>query len=63
MTEDQAQISSLVSTIEDLTRRVVELADRHKGTSRDDAANDFYEVERALKEAVRKLQKAAKALA
>ena len=50
-----AQLSSVATSLDELTKRVTEVADRYKGTDREDVALDLYEVERALVNAGRKL--------
>ena len=45
---DTAQLSSLSTALDDLARRVTELADQYQGSPREDVAADLYEVERHL---------------
>lgn len=53
---DPAELSSLATTLDDLTRRVTALADRFSGSTRDDtSAATLYEVERHLRSATRRL--------
>ena len=54
-----AQLSSLATALDDLTRRITALADSHAGTSDDGVAQDLYRVERALIEAHRRLARTA----
>jgi len=53
---DTAQLSSLSTALDDLSRRVTELADQLKGSPREDVAADLYEVERHLMAAGRRLK-------
>ena len=53
---DAAQLSSLSTALEDLTRRITELADRYQGSPREDVAADLYEIERQLLTATRRLK-------
>ncbi|MCU1463891.1 MAG: hypothetical protein JWO37_3966 [Acidimicrobiales bacterium] len=54
-----AQLSSLATAIEDLTRRITALAESHAETPDDGVAQDLYRVERALIEAHRRLSRTA----
>ena len=56
MGDTAAQLSSVRTSLEDLTKRVTDVADGYKGTDRDDVAVELYEVERALLNAGRKLE-------
>jgi hypothetical protein len=51
------QLSSVHSSLTELTRRVVELADAQSGTDRDDLATVLYEIERSLNTASRRLER------
>ena len=53
---DTAQLSSLTTTLEDLSHRVTELADQLQDSPREDIAADLYEVERHLLSATRRLK-------
>jgi uncharacterized protein YabN with tetrapyrrole methylase and pyrophosphatase domain len=55
MGETGAQLSSVATSLDELTQRVTEVADQYKGTDREDLALELYEVERALVNAGRKL--------
>jgi hypothetical protein len=50
-----AQLSSIATALDDLTRRVTEIAERSAGTDDDWLATELFEVERALGEARRRL--------
>jgi hypothetical protein len=52
---DTARLSSLSSSLDDLTQRISTLADEHHGSPRDDVAADLYEIERHLQAASRRL--------
>lgn len=54
---DRAQLSALASTLDDLNRRVVEIAGHYRGSTREDVAQGLDEVERALLSASRHLTK------
>jgi hypothetical protein len=56
MAMDTAQLSSLSTALDDLSRRVTELADQHDGAPREDVVADLYEVERHLVAAARRLK-------
>jgi hypothetical protein len=56
MALDPAQISSLSTSLDELTARVTALADGYQGSPREDVAADLYEVERNLKTAGRRLR-------
>ncbi len=53
---DTAVLSSLSTALEDLTRRITELADQYQGSPREDAAAELYEIERQLLTATRRLK-------
>jgi hypothetical protein len=55
MSLDTAQLASLATGLDDLTRRITALADSYAGSPRDDVASDLYEVERNLQAATRRL--------
>jgi hypothetical protein len=54
---DRAHLSALASTLDDLNRRIGEIAGRYRGSSRDDVSQGLDEVERALETARRQLAK------
>ena len=56
MALDTAQLSSLSSALEELSRRVTQMADEYQGSPREDVAADLYEVERHLMAAARRLK-------
>ena len=56
MALDIAQLSSLSTALEDITRRVTEMAEEYHGSPREDVAADLYEVERHLQAASRRLR-------
>ncbi|MFP3906967.1 MAG: hypothetical protein ACLFRV_11635 [Acidimicrobiales bacterium] len=57
MDEHRAQLSSVSSTLAELTQRVVAIADAHRDTETDDISTDLDEVERALRSAYRRLDR------
>ena len=52
-----AELSSLASALEELSRRITELADKVAGGELDAVANELYEVERSLIEGRRRLDR------
>jgi hypothetical protein len=54
---EQAELSSIASTLGELTERVTSLANGFAQTPHDDVAHDLYEVERAMRTATRRLSK------
>ena len=53
----QAELSSISTALEDLSRRVTAIAERTAGTDLDWLATDMYEGERALREARRRVDR------
>jgi Mg2+ and Co2+ transporter CorA len=53
---DQAQLSSLSTSLADLVQRVTTMADGFQGSPREDVAADLYDVERHLQAASRRLK-------
>ena len=53
---DTAHLSSLSTALDDLSKRITELADQLHGSPREDVAADLYEVERHLHAARRRLK-------
>ncbi|MDQ4132840.1 MAG: hypothetical protein M3179_06440 [Actinomycetota bacterium] len=49
------ELSSMASSLEDLVRRVTAMAETKAGTPEDWVAQELFEVERAVAEAVRRL--------
>jgi hypothetical protein len=56
------ELSSITTALADLTRRVTAIADRSQGTDQDWLSSTLFDVERSLKDAVRRLSSAATAL-
>jgi len=56
MALDTAQLSSLSTALEDLSKRITDMADQYQASPREDVAADLYEVERHLVAATRRLQ-------
>jgi len=52
---DAAQLSSLSSSLGELTDRITALAEGYQGSPREDVAADLFDVERNLKAAARRL--------
>ena len=57
MSSPAAELSSLATALDELTRRVTAIADRYAGDRREDLAGELYHVERALVGASRSLAK------
>ena len=57
------ELSSLTTALDELTRRVAALAERHAGGPLDALAQGLYEVERSMGEAGRRLARLTKGLA
>jgi hypothetical protein len=51
------QLSTIASSLDDLTRRITELADSRADRPDDDVATELYEIERTLQHASRRLQR------
>jgi hypothetical protein len=54
---EAAELSSLSTALDDLTRRVTAIAERRGDVEGDDVAASLFEVERALREARRRLSR------
>lgn len=61
-TLDDAQLSSIVATVDDTVIRVADLGERLDGGGTSDAANALFEAERSLKMASRALARARRVL-
>ncbi len=48
MSSTAAELSSVATALEELSRRVTAIADAYAGAKRDDVANELYRVEQAL---------------
>jgi len=53
----QAELSSIATALDELSRRVTAIAERSAGTDLDWLATDMYEGERALREARRRVDR------
>jgi len=62
MESDRAQLSALATSLDDLTRRIAEVAGRHRASPREDIASGLDEVERSLITAGRRLEKVMRAM-
>jgi hypothetical protein len=56
-----AELSSCVTALDEITRRVTSIAEGVAGTPKDDVANELFEVERTLIRAQRRLAKLVEA--
>lgn len=57
MTTSPAELSSVTTALEELTRRVSSMADGYGAARREDLAGELYAVERQLQNATRRLSK------
>ncbi|HEX9683249.1 MAG TPA: hypothetical protein VGA13_09215 [Acidimicrobiales bacterium] len=62
MSADGATLSSIASSIEEVTGRIAEIAGRYSDTERDEIAAALFEVERSLTTATRRLERVVDAL-
>lgn len=62
MSSELAELSSMGATIDEVLGRITLIAERYHAAERDDVANDLFEVERALRTAGRRIQRASKTL-
>ena len=60
---DHAELSTLRSSLEELTERIVEVGDHYRGTDGSGVAGDLESAERALIMARRAIDRAIKSLA
>ena len=58
-----AELSSILTALEEITKRVTSIGDSYASQRREDLAGDLYAVERQLVNAARRLGKAADAAA
>jgi hypothetical protein len=58
-----AELSSMTTALEDVSRRVAAIADDYQAAKRDDLAAELYEVERSIATATRRLTRVAAAAA
>ena len=61
MNASAAELSSLATALDELTRRLVGIADGYAGNRRDDVAGELYSVERHLANAARRLSRVVEA--
>lgn len=61
-TSDAAELSSVLTALEDLKTRCVVVADRWRSTEREDISSELYEVERSVRAAIRRANKAMRLL-
>ncbi|QGG95513.1 hypothetical protein [Actinomarinicola tropica] len=62
MDDPRSQLTSALTTLDELTQRLVEVADAHRDTEREDITFDLDEVERSLRGATRRLQRLVRRL-
>ncbi|GAC1533586.1 MAG: hypothetical protein NVS3B12_13200 [Acidimicrobiales bacterium] len=61
MSTTSAELSSMAASVEELTRRLGPIADTYDGAHREDLVSEIHEVERALRGALRRLNRLASA--
>ena len=59
MSASSAELSSMAAALEELGRRLEELAEHYRDDRREDLAGELYEAERAVSSAVRRLGRVA----
>jgi hypothetical protein len=57
MDHDHAQLTSVGTALDELTRRVTELAETYAGSAEEQVAGELYEIERTLQQAARRLER------
>ena len=57
MDDERAPLSAIATALEELTRRITELADTYQRTANEQLAIELYEIERALQQAARRLER------
>lgn len=57
MSSDAAELSSIHGSLEDLAKRIVEIADRRDADPDDLVSTGLYEVDRSVRNAVRQLDR------
>ena len=62
MDQSVAELSSVGTQLEDITRRVLDAAKAYESDSREDVSHELYEVERALRTATRRLNRAVRSV-
>ena len=58
MNQAVAELSSVGSQLEDLTKRVTDAATNYEQNGREDVSHELFEVERSLRTATRRLNRA-----
>ncbi|HKN39106.1 MAG TPA: hypothetical protein VJ456_08370 [Acidimicrobiia bacterium] len=61
MPDVNAELSSIATALNELTKRITSLAERRAGTDDDPVAQALFEVERTLGEAMRRLDRLQRA--
>lgn len=62
MSTDGPELSSIHGSLDDLARRVVEIADRRDADPDDQVSAGLYEVDRSLRNALRQLERVRRRL-
>jgi hypothetical protein len=57
MDDDRAPLAAVATALDELTRRITELADDHQRGTDEQLAAELYEIERALQQAARRLDR------
>ena len=58
VSSDRAELSSITTALEELSRRVTGIAERREDDPDDPVSTDLFEVDRSLRNAVRQLERA-----
>lgn len=58
MPSDDPELSSIQGSLEELTRRIVEIAERRDSDPDDQVSTQLFEVDRSLRNALRQLERA-----
>ena len=57
MNDDRAPLTAVATALDELTRRITELADGFERGANEQLAQELYEIERALQQAARRLDR------
>lgn len=62
MDDHSSRLASAATSLDELTEKLVAIADAYRGTAREDITYDLDEVERSLRAATRRLQRLVRRL-
>ena len=57
MDHERAQLAPVATALDELTRRITDLAESYGGGSDDQVSSELYEIERSLQQAARRLDR------